>query len=117
MDVGYKVISQYERSIIKGSRKSKADALIEKKIVRETLKNMLSSEVDYELPDGTSVLATPLDLILSSAINDAIKNGSFEKVKTIASILGEDFETKEKTLNVNLSLVDRGLIGKDVDSF
>lgn len=107
MDVGYKVISSYERSLLKGSKKSKGDALKEEQIVKTTLKAMLSQKVDYELDDGTSVIATPLELIIGSAINDAIKNGSFKNVEIISRALNESDLASDKDVNLNISLIDK----------
>lgn len=104
---GSKVLSSYERGILKGSKKSKADEITEACITRATVNRFLSCKITDELPDGTSVTATAEDFIVAAAIGDAIEKGSMDKVLTLMKVKGEVDPTQNTVI---VSKVDEDLM-------
>ena len=112
-DIGVVILSTYEKNILNKKKNSKADLIIRDEKTLTVLQNMLDQKVTQKLEDGTSVNATAKELIIASAIRDAINKGSFDKLKVLLEITGE-FK-KEETHNLNISLVDQSLRERALD--
>lgn len=107
------VLSSYEASIIRGTKGSKADALVSDKRTKAILDNMLSQKGIVELPDGTTVEATIEEVLIASAINAELeKPKGLETIERLAKIRGE---LDDKVTEVNVSLVDKDLAKRALD--
>lgn len=102
-----KVLSSYERGIIGGMKESERDKIIENQKTQALLNNMIQARVTQKLADGTEITASVEELIIASAIQDAIDKGSMEKLMTFMKAKGE-IKANEQ-LEVNISKVDKDL--------
>lgn len=113
MDViGLKVLSSYEKGILRGSKKTKADSKIEDMCTQVLIKRMLKQEISMPLNDGTTVTATAEQLIIAAAIGDAIHKGSFDKVATLLKTTGELTGGSES--KIEISFVDEDLAARAI---
>lgn len=106
-EIGEKVLSSYEKGVLKGLKRRDGDKIIEDKSSKATIERMLGQQVKYEMEDGTEVTATAEELVVASAIGDAIEKGSFDKIKTMMQVKGELSGTEG--VKVEISLVDKDL--------
>lgn len=107
-DYRLKLLSKSERTLVKNRKKGEVDKLAKTAIVKNTLLNYLNTEIVETLPDGTTVTHTALEMIVASAITDAINKGSLNNLVTLSNLLGENIVDK-KDINVNVSLVNQEL--------
>ena len=112
-EIGTKVLSPYEIGILKSISKRKSDLIVEKALTKTKLDAYLNSEIVTELEDGTSVTMTAEDMIIVSAINDAINYGSFDKVKTLMELKGEIKGGNTTNIMIN-SKVDEDLLNRAI---
>lgn len=110
---GTSVLSIYEQNIISNCVKSKGDKISENSKTLSILNCMLDSKIPTKLEDGTTINPSALELIIASAINNAIKKGDLENLKTIMELKGE-FK-KEETHNLNINFVDKSLLERAND--
>ena len=102
-----KVLSSYERGIIGGMKESERDKMVESQRTQAILNNMIKARVKHKLDDGTEITASVEELIIASAIQDAIDKGSMEKLMTFMKAKGEI--KANESLDVNISKVDKDL--------
>lgn len=101
------VLSGYERGIIGGMKESERDKIVDGQRTRAILNNMIQTKIEQQLEDGTMVTSTVEELIIASAIQDAIDKGSMEKLMTFMKVKGEIKATDN--IDVNISKVDEDL--------
>lgn len=105
------VLSPYEASIIRGTRGSKADLIVKEQRTKAILDNMLGTKTTV-LIDGTEVEATIEEILVASAISEELANPKgLETIERLAKIRGE---IGEKTIDVNVSLVDKDLASRAI---
>ena len=96
-ELGLCVLSGYDRTVLRGARKSKGDLVTEGLVNRQKARLLLGQTVQYQLGDGTVIEATAEELVLAAAIGDAIEKGSFEKAKAMYDLIGEDTSSTAKS--------------------
>lgn len=107
------ILSSYEASIIRGTKGSKADAIVSDKRTKAILDNMLSQKGVVELEDGTSVEATIEEVLIASAINAELQRPKgLETIERLAKIRGE---MEDRVTEVNVSLVDKDLAKRAIE--
>lgn len=104
--IGYEFLSNYEKAIVKGVKKSAGDLIVDDMNTKATIQRFLNTTAEIELEDGTTVRATAKEMIVASAIGDAIEKGSFDKVLTMMKTTGE---ADSGATEIHLSLVDKDL--------
>lgn len=104
--IGYEFLSNYEKAIMKGVKKSTGDLIVEDMNTKATIQRFLNTKAQLELEDGTMVFATAKEMIIASAIGDAVEKGSFDKVLTMMKTTGE---AESSATEIHLSLVDKDL--------
>ena len=113
MKVANVVLSQYERSILAGTKNSKADILTSSKRTQAIVNAMLASHAEeMELDDGTTVAPTIEEVLIASAIQKELENPKgLETIEKMMKIRGE---LDDKATEVNVSLVDQDLAKRAV---
>ena len=107
-------LSSYDASIIRGTRGSKADAIVKDKRTQTILNNMLNCQGTCELEDGTTVEASIEEILIAKAIKTEMENPKgLETIERLAKIRGEIGE--QKTIDVNVSLVDMDLAKRAIE--
>lgn len=108
--MGLNVLSGYEKSVLRyGKAKTKGDKAIEAICTREKMKSFLGCPVEQELPDGTTVEMTAEELVIASAIGDAIEKGSFEKVIAMMKATGQMDDAVSVVAKVDEDLMKRAI--------
>lgn len=108
--IGMNVLSAYERSVLKsGKGKTKSDGMAEAACTREKLKAFLGAKVSQRLPDGTQVECSAEELIIASAIGDAVSKGSFDKVIAMMKASGQMDESVSVVAKVDQDLLKRSI--------
>lgn len=101
-------LSSFDASIVRGTRNSKADAIVANKRTQTILNNMLECKQQVSLDDGTVVEASIEEILIAKAISAELENPKgLDTIKKLAEIRGEIGE--QKTIDVNVSLVDKDL--------
>ncbi len=104
------LLSPYEASIIRGTKNSKADVLTAEKRTKTILDNMLQCKGTVQLEDGTNVEASIEELLIARAISEELtKPKGLETVERLMKMRGE---LEEKSVEVNVSLVDKDLASR-----
>lgn len=107
-------LSPYEASILKGTKNSKADAIVADKRTRAILDNMLNCKCMTKLPDGTDVEASIEELLIAGAISYELHNPKgLETIERLAKIRGEVGE--KNAMEVSVSLVDKDLSQRAIE--
>lgn len=106
-NIGDCLLSAYDKRKRRGLPKSAGDKIIDDKKTKAILMNFLDTEVITELEDGTQVTATTREMIVGSAIKDAIEKGNIDKLQKFMVVQGEIDENANN--QVNISLVDKDL--------
>lgn len=105
------VLSPYEASIIRGTRGSKADLIVKDQRTKAILDNMLGMKTTV-LIDGTEVEASIEEILVASAISEELAHPKgLETIERLAKIRGE---IGDKTIDVNVSLVDKDLASRAI---
>lgn len=114
MKVTNAVLSQYERSILNGTQNSsQASILTSGKRTQAIVNAILLSNVEpMTLEDGTTVVPTIEEVLVTSAIAKELENPKgLETVERLMKIRGE---LDDKATEVNVSLVDQDLAKRAV---
>lgn len=114
MKVANVVLSNYEKSILAGTKNSKADILTASKRTQAIVNAMLSAKAEdiVELDDGTTVAPTIEEVLIASAIQKELDNPKgLETIEKMMKIRGE---LDDKATEVNVSLVDQDLAKRAV---
>lgn len=112
MKVANVTLSPYERSILAGTKNSRADTLTAEKRTQAIVNAMLNCKVELELEDGTSVEPTIDELLVAKSIQAELeKPKGLETVERLMKIRGE---SDDKATSVNVSLVDQDLAKRAV---
>lgn len=90
-------LSDSEKRVIGGMKKSKGDIAAERAVCRKALQEALSDEVIVD-----SKKLTIMQLLAINTVKEAINNPSTSKLKDIATILGEN----KQTIDLNLQGAD-----------
>lgn len=106
------LLSSYERALLNDKDLGIQKQFIENEKIKMTLNAMLNTKVSRKAKDGTTITASAIELMVASAVSDAIDKGSFTKLKDCAVLAGE--KITEQTSNVNLNLVDKNLLERAI---
>lgn len=106
------LLSSYERALLNDKDLGIQKQFIENEKIKMTLNAMLNTKVSRKAKDGTTITASAIELMVASAVSDAIDKGSFAKLKDCAVLAGE--KITEQTSNVNLNLVDKNLLERAI---
>lgn len=107
MKVANVTLSPYERSILAGTKESRANTLTAEKRTQAIVNAMLDCTVKLELPDGTTVEPTIDELLVARSIQTELERPKgLETVERLMKIRGEQ---DDKATEVNVSLVDQDL--------
>ena len=108
--IGLQVLSAYDKSVLKvGRALTDGDRGIEAVCTQEKLKSFLGAKVQSELADGTVVESTAEEMIIASAIGDAIERGSFDKVLAMMKATKQLEDVASVVAKVDLDLEKRAI--------
>ena len=111
-----KALSSYETSILKNTKGSIADALVEDKRTRAVMNSMLGCKINYITDDGTEVFSTIEEVLIARAISAELKYPrGLDTIKRLAEIRGENEETAKINVSVSKSHVDEELAKRALD--